>query len=130
MDVTYLIERGLGIFYLILGVSFSLNANTLWFPLMERFKEETFVIFQGLFSLTIGVWIILLHNIWSYHPAELLTTVTGWGLFIEGLRYLFFPKTVYRFLPKPTPLVRFAGGFLAVITGSIIFLTTGVVHWI
>lgn len=130
MGVTYLIEKGLGIFYLIIGVSFSLNANKLWFPLIEKLKDESYLIFTGLFALTIGIWIILLHNIWSYQPAELLTTVTGWGLFLEGIRYLFLPKTVYKFLPKPTPAIRFAGGFLAVITGSLILFSAGVVHWI
>jgi hypothetical protein len=124
------LEQGLGIFYLILGISFSLNANKLWFPLLEKLKEEVYIIYLGLFALTIGTGMILTHNIWSFHPAELLTTVTGWGLFLEGIRYLFFPGTILLFIPKSLTLVRFAGGFLSILTGALILLTAGGLHWI
>ena len=129
MDLAFNLEKGVGIFYLILGISFWVNAKKLWFPLVEKFKDPAFLIFSGLFALTIGTFMILFHNVWSNQPEEILTTVTGWGLFLEGIRYLLFPGTVLKFIPKSLNLIHWVGGAISIITGTVILLTIGGVHW-
>ncbi len=130
MEGTYLIERGLGIFYLVMGVSFSLNAKKLWQPFVEKLKDPDYTIFLGVFSITIGTFLVLSHNIWEKNPAVLLSTVSSWGILLEGISYLLFPGLFLKFLPKSLGTIRWAGGFLSVVTGAVILLTVGGSQWI
>ncbi len=123
MDEVYL-QEGVGIFYLILGVSFLVHANNLWLPLTQKLKDPAYVVFLGLFSTTIGTFMIIGHNIWSLNPSEILTTVTGWGIFLEGIRYLIFHKTIY--YPKSLKNLRFLGAFISITAGALIL---GGIHW-
>jgi hypothetical protein len=122
MEGTYLIERGLGIFYLVMGISFLLNAKKLWQPLVEKLKDPAYTIFLGVFTSSIGTFLVLSHNIWEKNPAVLLSTVSSWGIFLEGISYLLLPGFFLSFMPKSLGTIRWVGGFISIVTGAVILL--------
>ena len=53
-------------------------------------KREGGVVVIGLMSLTVGSFLVVLHNVWTGLPV--LLTILGWAQLIKGAVYLLFPS--------------------------------------
>ncbi len=65
---------------------------------MEDFcKNAALVCYGGLFTLVIGVVIILTHNLWVANWTAIITII-GWLAFIKGIWIIVLPSTVFKFV--------------------------------
>lgn len=66
----------------------------------------------GMFSLPIGLVIIVFHNIWI-RDIPVIITLFGWMITIKSVMYLLFPRSIERVTPqKFTNEFLFAGALL------------------
>lgn len=83
------LARIIGLSFLILSLTFLINKSALK-VLIRLFKSREFLVITGSLFVVAGVIIISLHNVWDL-SWDLLITISGWILLVEGLYRLFFP---------------------------------------
>ena len=97
METSIFIARIFGLCYLIIGAGFIFNRKAFQ-QVMEDFCKNTAMVFlAGIFSLVIGVVIILTHNSWVANWTVMITII-GWLGFIKGIWIIVFPNTVSKFM--------------------------------
>jgi len=97
MGTSVFIARIFGLCYLILGAGFLFNRK-FFQQVMEDFcKNAALVCYGGLFTLVIGVVIILTHNLWVANWTVIITII-GWLALIKGIWMIVFPDTVFKFM--------------------------------
>lgn len=97
MDTSVFVAKIFGLCYLIFGIGFMFNRK-IFQQLMEDFcKNVIAAIYGGIFSLVIGVVLILTHNIWVANWTVMITII-GWLAFIKGIWLIVFPNTVFKFM--------------------------------
>ena len=93
METSIFIARIFGLCYLIIGAGFVLNRKA-FKQIMNDFCKNTALLFYGgLFTLVIGVVIILIHNIWVANWTMIITII-GWLALIKGAGMIVFPDMV------------------------------------
>ena len=112
MAIELLIARGVGLAWLICGLSHLLNPAE-WTGLLAPLRARTggSFILAGL-SLPLGLIIVLGHNVWVW-GLPLIVTVVGWLMSLKGAIYLCFPHAHKRVMPPEARMVkaiRIAGG--------------------
>lgn len=120
-----LIERFVTILILATGLSHALQPRR-WADLFRDLLPRPYAaLYIGVFTLPLGLLIVLTHNVWVADWA-LIVTIMGWGWTTKSSLYLVLPTTLDRFRNK-------AAGPRAernlVIIGSIMAALGGVMVW-
>ena len=88
-----ILARVIGLSFLIISFAFLVNKSALK-VLVRLFRSKEFLVITGSAFVVSGVVIISLHNIWEL-SWNVLITISGWLLLVEGLyRLLFVDLTV------------------------------------
>lgn len=96
MKTSIFIARIFGLCYLIIGAGFVFNRKV-FKQIMDDFGKNAALVFcSGLFTLVVGVVIILIHNVWVANWTVIITII-GWLAFIKGVGMIVFPNTVSKF---------------------------------
>jgi hypothetical protein len=93
METSIFIARVLGLCYLTIGLSLLFNRRALEAVVEDFCKNAALVFYGGLFSLVIGIVIILTHNVWSARWT-VIVTVIGWLALLKGIWIIAFPDNV------------------------------------
>jgi len=123
METTLLLAKLIGPILLLLGLSFLMNKNfhMEWFKRLE--KDGTWMFFWAIIETSAGLALVLHHNVWGSLP-EVLVTLMGWGMLLEGAPVLLggrkyvqmimglFHKSVAGMLNLSILLGLAAGGYL------------------
>ena len=59
--------------------------------LVAEMKNEAIMYFGGIFSLVVGIAMVLAHNVWVLNW-QVIITILGWLSLLKGLDVLFLPK--------------------------------------
>ena len=97
METSIFIARIFGLCYLILGAGLLFNRKAFQQVMGDFCKNAALVFFAGMFTLVIGVVIILTHNIWVANWTVIITII-GWLGLIKGIWIIVFPNTVSKFM--------------------------------
>ena len=97
METSVFIARIFGLCYLVLGAGLLFNRKVFQQVMEDFCKNAALVFFTGMFTLAIGVVIILTHNVWAANWTVIITII-GWLAFIKGIWMIIFPNTVSRFM--------------------------------
>ncbi|MBU1923460.1 MAG: hypothetical protein KJ710_04285, partial [Candidatus Omnitrophica bacterium] len=97
METSIFIARIFGLCYLILGAGFVLNRKALGQVIDDFCKNAALFFYGGLFTLVIGIVIILTHNVWVANWTVIIT-ILGWLALIKGIWIIVFPNTVSVFM--------------------------------
>ena len=97
METSVFIARIFGLCYLILGAGLLFNRKVFQRVMEDFCKNAALVFFTGMFTLAIGVVIILTHNVWVANWTVIITII-GWLAFIKGIWMIVFPDTMSRFI--------------------------------
>ena len=103
MDATTLfLLRLSGPVLLIVGVAILMN-GALYQKMIKELTGEFSVAYYlaGIIPLTIGVAMILVHNLWGSIP-EVLVSLLGWGSLLKGCIRLLFPDMARKWLKSIT----------------------------
>lgn len=93
--VTMVIQKVAALFFLIMGLSYLLNAR-LWAGYGKVLLDEPQRLLPILWvTLPIGLVIVFLHNIWS--GWAIIITLVGWLITIKSAFYLLFPRVIKAF---------------------------------
>jgi len=124
MDITNTLVQFWGIFLMVFGLSMIVNKRGTAAALQEMFKNQGFLWLVGFVTLTLGVVLVALNNIWT-PGMTLLITILGWAVLIKGMFILFFPNVAVMFYRKfVTESLLILYGVIALIAG-LIFLCLG-----
>jgi uncharacterized membrane protein len=96
MNATLFIAKLLG-FYAIILASILLFKRELFKRVMEDFSKNYAVLFlTGIFTLIIGLAMVLTHNRWVMNWTVIIT-IFGWAALIKGIWLLAFPDSLSKF---------------------------------
>ena len=96
MNATLFIARMFGL-YIIIMASILLFRRGIFIKFMEDFSKNYAVAFlTGIFTLIIGLAIVLTHNIWIWNWTVIITIV-GWLSLIKGIWFIAFPDSMSKF---------------------------------
>ena len=98
--VTLFIAQLFGISLLIVSMAMFLRQKEMMLLIDDFLKDRATLFFAALISLMTGLFIVLIHNIWSGGLINVIVTLLGWGLFLRGIVWLFVPGGVLRKLVR------------------------------
>ena len=115
------IGRLLAVSLFLMGWSHLMQAR-IWSEFFRGVIDGKFgALLIGLFSLPIGLFIVLGHNIWV-KDIPVLVTVYGWLLTIKSVSYLLFPRIISKVTPQQFgKKFVFVGALMIVLGGILIF---------
>ena len=116
-----IIEKVAAVFFLIVGLSYLLNARV-WVEFAKSLLSEPQRMLPVLWvTLPIGLIIIFVHNIWT--GWSIIVTLIGWVLTIKSAFYLLFPQIVKVFSGLSDEALRrnvLGGGVFMTVLGALL----------
>lgn len=95
---TFLLQL-IGPIGLIIGISLWINPKFYKNLIKSMEKEPIGLYIASLGAMTIGLSIILKHNLWTTTP-EIIISLLGWILFLKGILLAFSPIQMYKISKK------------------------------
>jgi vacuolar-type H+-ATPase subunit I/STV1 len=90
MLTTYLAKL-LGLYCVIVSLALSLNKQSAIGTVNDWMKSPPLTMLTGVITLTIGLALVIGHNVWSGGALTVTVTVLGWLTLIKGLTFLALP---------------------------------------
>lgn len=91
MDVSIFLAKAIGLYYVIVAIAMFVNSSKFTAFLSDFAKNSTMLIPAGLFTLLIGILLVLTHNVWD-SSWRIIISVIAWMALIRGIVCLIFPK--------------------------------------
>jgi hypothetical protein len=92
-DITLFLLQLLGPIFLLAALGFFLNGES-YEKLMKKIDTSSLAfIMTGYASLTVGLAIVLQHNLWVT-PGEIIVSLFGWAALIKGGLLILSPKSM------------------------------------
>ena len=93
MDRTIYLARflGLGIILTVLGMV--ANKQTAVETMSELFSQPALMWVTGVFTMFLGLAIVLAHNRWSGGALPIIVTLYGWLVLAKGLMFVWLPAS-------------------------------------
>jgi uncharacterized membrane protein len=88
---TLFLSRLLGLFFLICGLEMLLHKLVYTLALAAVAYNPLALRWIAMMITLAGLAMVLVHNVWSKRPVEVVVTVLGWLTLIKGIAYLFLP---------------------------------------
>jgi hypothetical protein len=95
METSIFLARFLGTFIVIGMIAVAFNYRT-YVKLVEEEKHNpVFVIATGMMALLLGLFIVVMHNVWTW-GWQVIITLIGWAALLKGASRMFFPTTMWQ----------------------------------
>jgi hypothetical protein len=91
MDMTIILARVFGIYFLLAAVMVFANRDALMMAVEAMFKERFAQWLAAMIALLGGIAYVNIYQDWSSLPAAILSVI-GWAIVIKGLLYAFAPQ--------------------------------------
>jgi len=91
MDLSILIAKLFSVVYAAMGLGMLINMKFYKKLFNDMYKTTTFIFAWGIFATTVGLFIVLNHNIWVADWTVIITVI-GWIALFKGLSMLIFPN--------------------------------------
>lgn len=98
MEIVNFLAGFWGFSLIIVGLAFLLNQKHLH-KIIEYTENEAVMILTGIVATMLGVFFVLLYNVWIWNWQGVITLL-GWAVLIKGILRLFFPAFVLEVLSK------------------------------
>ena len=89
MNRSAFLAKLIGLYCLLVGLFMLARKDTMLTAVTELVHDPPAVLILGMALLTIGLAIVLAHNVWSGGLAPVLVTVIGWLTLLKGFVLLF-----------------------------------------
>ncbi|RLG69858.1 MAG: hypothetical protein DRO07_01535 [Candidatus Iainarchaeum archaeon] len=96
VDVTFFLAQFWGWLLVIVGLIFLLRPRVLLNEISGLFKDRNYVLLTGWLAMILGLFTVILHNVWTA-DWRVVITVFGWLSLIKGIARMGFPE-----LPQKT----------------------------
>ena len=121
MNLTLVFTQIFGILFVVLGLSMVFNKKGVSGAMTEMVQNQGLLWTVGFLALSMGVVMVVLHNVWTGGILEVVITVIGWAALIKGVFILWFPNAaaaLYRKCNTGSMLVWW--GIIAFIIGLVL----------
>jgi hypothetical protein len=88
---TKFLAKLLGLWLLLVAVGIMLNRQSTIDALNAFFSDEALMWITGVFTMLLGLAIVLTHNRWSGGAVAVIVTFYGWAALIKGLLFVWLP---------------------------------------
>lgn len=125
MELSYFLAKVMGLYFIIISIAFLLNRDALIAAASELMNSYALRLVLYIFTLILGILLIVSHNVWTTNFA-VLVTIVGWLIFIKGAINLMFPaiaKDMGKPFLKSKPLIT--GSILINLLLGLIFIYYG-----
>jgi hypothetical protein len=92
--ITVYLSRLIGVVALIVAAAMLADKATVIATLQYLGQDRVALLLLGLFRVSVGAAIVLIHNIWSKGLWPLVVTLVGWSMLVRGVMNLFMPTDV------------------------------------
>jgi hypothetical protein len=89
---TAFISKLIGLYVLIFGVAMLANRPAIIAGVGALLRDPGLVLLSGIFALSVGLAILLTHNVWSGGALPVVVTAIGWLSILKGLVLLFLSQ--------------------------------------
>ena len=89
-DVSLILGKVIGLYLVIVGISMLARRQGWMSMVKEVRKHDATPRLIALFELLVGLFIIVVHNVWV-QSWEVAVTIIGWVMLVEGVSYLILP---------------------------------------
>lgn len=93
MDISVLLAKVLGPYFLILGISMFINVARVKSVVEDLSDNTPLLFFSGSIALIFGTLIVVVNNIWSA-DWRIVVTLVGWIILVKGVMRVLFPQMV------------------------------------
>ncbi len=115
MNLSLFLAKLIGLYLIIISLIWLFRKNKLETASKEALKEPAIIAFSGVFSLLVGLAIIIDHSIWEISYKGLITLI-GWLVIFISILRLGFPKQ-YRSLSQFLLQHRYAAITILLLVG-------------
>ncbi len=91
MDVSEVLARFWGIFYIVLPAVFLVKGKAFFEEMSRLLKNTGFSFTMGLLAFLTGAAAVSVHNVWAA-DWRVFVTLVGWLALLKGVFKLFFPR--------------------------------------
>lgn len=90
---TLLLAQAIGLYLLFIGIIMVARASYYQQVLTHLKAGSSSIVLAGSFGLILGIFLVLVHNIWIAE-SEVLITLIAWLVLIKSLLWLSFPEAM------------------------------------
>ncbi len=117
MELSILLAEIMGLYLIIMSISVLVNKKLMPDLIKDVAKNATLMLFGGAITLILGLFLVLIHNVWTADWVGLITLLS-WLVLLKGLVLVIFPE-------KALSLgVKMQGNVITV--SSVIMLVVGI----
>ena len=115
-DTTLFLSQLIGPVLILLALSMLMRQES-WKAFIKGMgRDSSLLLYNGILESTAGLAIVLHHNLWST-PAEVIISLLGWAMILEGAFDLFISKRTIKQAVKSMSdqMMKLSGIFMLVI---------------
>ena len=99
MELSILLAKVIGFLILFMFLGFFMNDRNLK-TYLSIWSSKRSVMLGGLFSLVVGLFMVLSHNDWSSRDFRLIITIFGWCALFKGIYLGLYPSEAVKRIEK------------------------------
>jgi len=123
MEISHFLAKFLGLYILLMSLPLLVTPKVVRQRYESFLNDEPVMTLAGIVTILVGLFLILLHNIWAI-DWRLLVTLISWVILAEGISIVYFPnhaRSLFRRLVQKMPMVA-SGCFGIVVSLYLIFM--------
>ncbi|QMT59071.1 MULTISPECIES: hypothetical protein [unclassified Legionella] len=93
MDKSKFLSKVLGIYLIIVSLAMFLNLEQFTIYVQALLKDAPLMLVLGLWTLMLGLLMVVSHNIWQWNW-RLLITLISWVVLLKGASIFFYPHYI------------------------------------
>ena len=116
-ETTLFLSQLMGPVLIALGLSMLIRKDAYQEFFQNLSKNRAFLLYNGLLEGTAGLAIVLHHNLWNT-PAQVVISLLGWGMMLEGLFGLFVSKRTIKDIVHSSATTLNVAALLCILMGA------------
>jgi hypothetical protein len=88
---TIFLSRLIGLYCILVAVAMTIQKQAMLDSVTALLRNPPLLLVLGVFTMAVGLAMVLAHNIWSGGALAVVVTVTSWLALIKGALFLFLP---------------------------------------
>ncbi|VEB32780.1 hypothetical protein [Legionella cherrii] len=95
MDTSKFLSKVLGIYLIVVSLAILINLHQFTLYVQELLKDGPLMLVLGFWTFTVGLLMVVAHNIWQW-SWRLLITIIAWIILLKGANMIFYPHYIDR----------------------------------
>lgn len=116
-ETTLFLSQLMGPILIVLGLSMLIRQDAYREFMQNLLKNRALLLYNGIIESTAGLAVILSHNLWNT-PAQIIISLLGWGMLVEGVFDLFVSKTTLKDIAHSGAAVLSSVALVTVLAGA------------